>query len=82
MSGEVRSEKVVNDYHIKVKRICASCQHREILDNGTRICAMMQLKVKQKFVCPKWQMSDGLKNAGLQTGGVVCLKGTQETIIH
>jgi hypothetical protein len=42
----------------------------------------MQVKVKQKFVWPKWEMSDGLKNAGLQTGAVVRLKGTQETIIH
>ena len=72
----------MNGYHVKVKRICASCRHREILDDGTRICTMMQLKVKQKFVCPKWEMSDGLENAGLQTGGVVCLKGTQETIIQ
>lgn len=75
-------EVVENSNHVKVKRICASCQHREILDDGTRICATMQLKVKQKFVCPKWEMSDGLKNAGLQTGAVVRLKGTQETIIH
>ena len=72
----------MNGYHVKVKRICASCRHREILDDGTRICTMMQLKVKQKFVCPKWEMSDGLENAGLQTGGVVCLKGTQEKIIQ
>lgn len=72
----------MNGYHVKVKRICASCQHREVLDDGTRICTMMQLKVKQKFVCPKWEMSDGLENAGLQTGGVVCLKGTQEKIIQ
>ena len=72
----------MNGYHVKVKRICASCQHREVLDDGTRICTMMQLKVKQKFVCPKWEMSDGLENAGLQTGAVVCLKGTQEKIIQ
>ena len=48
----------MNGYHVKVKRICAT----------------MQLKVKQKFVCPKWEMSDGLKNAGLQTGAVVLRK--------
>ena len=64
----------MNGYHVKVKRICASCRHREILDDGTRICTMMQLKVKQKFVCPKWEMSDGLENAGLQTGAVVLRK--------
>jgi hypothetical protein len=39
------------------------------------------LKVRQQFVCCHWQMSDGLKNAGLQNGGVVRLRGTQEIII-
>ena len=72
----------MNMYRVRVRKWCASCQHKEELDDGTRICAMMQLKVKQKFVCQKWQMSDGLKNAGLQTGAVVRLIGTQETIIH
>ena len=75
-------ETVLNMYRVRVRKWCASCQHKEELDDGTRICAMMQLKVKQKFVCQKWQMSDGLKNAGLQTGAVVRLIGTQETIIH
>jgi len=74
-------ETVLNMYRVRVRKWCASCQHKEVLDDGTRICAMMQLKVKQKFVCQKWQMSDGLKNAGLQTGAVVRLIGTQETII-
>ena len=41
----------------------------------------MMLKVEQKFKCKQWEMSDGLKNAGLQTGGVVRLKGTTEVII-
>ena len=74
-------EIVLNAYHIKVKRICASCQHKECMGDGTRVCQKMGLKVEQKFVCPKWQMSDSLKNAGLQTGGVVRLKGTAEIII-
>jgi hypothetical protein len=41
----------------------------------------MGLKVKQQFCCRHWQMSDGLKNAGLQNGGVVRQRGTQEIII-
>jgi hypothetical protein len=41
----------------------------------------MMLKVQQKFKCKKWQMSDGMKNAG-KGGGVVRLIGTQEVIIH
>jgi hypothetical protein len=39
------------------------------VDNeGVRICEEMQLKVEQQFVCKKWVMSDGLKNAG-RSGG-------------
>jgi hypothetical protein len=37
--------------------------------------------VEQTYECQQWQMSDGLMNAGLQTGGVVRLKGTEEIII-
>ena len=74
-------ETVMNAYHIRVKKICASCQHKDVENNGTRVCTKMQLKVPQDMVCQQWQMSDGLKKAGLQTGGVVRLKGTQEIII-
>ena len=76
-----KMETVVNAYGIRMKRCCASCGLKEVDDDGNRICTQMQLKVAQKFVCRKWQMSDGLKNAGLQRGGVVRLKETKETII-
>ena len=74
-------ETVLNAYHIKVKKICASCKHKECTGDGTRVCQKMGLKVEKRFVCPKWQMSDSLKIAGLQTGGVVRLKDTTEIII-
>ena len=74
-------ETVMNGYHIRVKKICASCKHKEVLNDGTRVCQKMELLVDQTFVCSKWQMSDGLKKVGLQTGAVVRLKGTQEIII-
>ena len=74
-------ETVMNAYHIKVKVCCASCQHKDVKNDGTRICSKMQLKVPQDLVCQQWQMSDGLKKAGLQTGTVVRLKGTQIVII-
>jgi hypothetical protein len=41
----------------------------------------MELKVEQMFECQQWQMSDGLKNAGMG-GGVVRLKGTTEIVIR
>ncbi len=79
-------EKVIirsvrNAHGVKVKRCCASCQHKCIETDGTRVCAQMMIKVEQKFKCKQWQMSDGMKNAG-KGGGVVRLKGTQEVVLH
>lgn len=68
-------ETVLNMYRVRVRKWCASCQHKVVDDEGTRICQPMQLKVEQKFICKKWEMSEGLRNAG-KSGGVVCLKGT------
>ena len=75
-------ETTMNAYHIKVNMICASCKHKECMSDGTRVCQKMGLKVEQKYNCHQWEMADGLKNAGLQYGGVVRLKGTQEIVIH
>ena len=72
---------VVNAYGITVKKMCASCAMKEVQNDGERVCQKMGLKVKQQFCCRHWQMSDGLKNAGLQNGGVVRQRGTQEIII-
>ena len=75
------SEISVNAYGITVKKMCASCAMKDVLNDGERVCKKMQLKVRQQFLCCNWQMSDGLKNAGLQNGGVVRLRGTQEIVI-
>ena len=80
MSQKIRITSVRNAHGVKVKRCCASCQHKCIDSEGTRFCAQMMLKVEQKFKCKQWQMSDGLKNAG-KGGGVVRLIGTTEIII-
>ena len=74
-------ETVLNMYRVCVKKWCASCKYKEVLNDGTRVCSKMKLKVPQDLVCQNWQMSDGLKKVGLQTGAVVRLKGTQEIII-
>lgn len=68
----------MNMYHICVRKWCASCQHKEVDNDGNRICKKMLLKVAQQFVCSKWQMSDGLQNAGM-SGGVI--KKLTEVII-
>ena len=72
---------VLNMYRVHVRKWCASCKYKEVMKDGTRVCTKMQLKVPQDLVCQKWQMSDGLKNAGLLAGGVVRLKGTTEIVI-
>ena len=71
---------VFNAYYVKVKNICASCQHRGVKKDGTRVCALMMLKVQQMFKCRQWQMSDGLRNAG-KGDGVVRLRETKEIVI-
>lgn len=74
-------ETVLNAYHVKVNKICASCKHKECRTDGTRVCLRMGLQVEQKCKCGHWEMADGLKNAGLQNGGVVRHIGTKEIII-
>ena len=76
------SEICVNAYGIAVKKMCASCAMKEVQNDGERVCQKMGLKVKQQFCCHYWQMSDGLKNAGLQNGGVVRQRGTLEIVIR
>ena len=76
----IRITSVRNSYDVKVKRCCASCQHKCIKSDGTRFCALKMMVVEQKHKCRQWQMSDGMKNAG-KGGGVVRLKGTTEVII-
>ena len=68
--NEIRITSVRNAHGAKVKRCCASCQHKCVDGEGKRICAQMMLKVEQKFKCKQWQMSDGLKNAGKSEGKI------------
>ena len=77
----LRITSVRNSYGVKVKRCCASCQHKCIDADGTRICSKTMKPVKQLNRCKQWQMSDGMKNAG-KGGGVVRLIGTTEIIIQ
>ena len=66
-----------NKHGIKVRKMCASCLYYKTVDNeGVRICEEMQLKVEQQFVCKKWVMSDGLKNAGRSGGKLKVIRKT------
>ena len=65
---KMRLTSVRNAYGIKVKRCCASCQHKCIKKDGTRFCAVMMMAVDQKSKCKDWQMLDGLRFAGKGSG--------------
>ena len=77
----MKTETVRNGYGVTIKKICASCKHKQCENDGSRICQKMNIKVMQNTHCRLWEMRDGLKNAGLQNGGVVRHRGTKEEII-
>ena len=77
---KTRLTSVRNAYGIKVKRCCASCQHKCIQKDGSRFCAVMMVAVDQKSKCKDWQMSDGMRFAGTG-GGEVREKKTKEIIL-
>ena len=62
-----------NRHGIKVRKMCASCLYKTVDNEGVRI---WQLKVEQQFVCKKWVMSDGLKNAGRSGGKLKVIRKT------
>jgi hypothetical protein len=61
----IRLTSVRNTHGVKVKRCCASCQHKIIEKDGGRVCGLTMTSVSQKYKCKRYQMSDGMKNAGL-----------------
>ena len=73
-------ETVINKYRFRVRKWCASCGRKDVDEEGTRICTGMMLKVPPDFVCPRWQLSEGLQQAG-HNWGLVRHKDTKEIVI-
>lgn len=63
-----------------INKGCMSCQHKKYQE-GIRFCTLTGEAVEARSICPQWELSDGLKNAGLANGGVVRQRGTKEVII-
>ena len=59
-----------NRFGVKVKKCCASCQHKCINLDGTRLCVLMDLIVPPDLRCPKWDIHEGLLHVG-ESGGKV-----------
>ncbi len=67
---KMRITSVRNAYGVKVKKCCASCLHKCVDNDGTRICEKLELKVEQRFKCKQWEMADGLKNVRRRQGKI------------
>ena len=72
-------ERVRNVHGILVKKGCMSCQYRKYQD-GIRFCKLTEEVVEARSICLQWELSDGMKNAGLANGGVVRQRGTKEIL--
>ena len=72
---------VRNEQGVKVRKCCASCQHKCIKTDGVRLCAAKMEQVESNDRCTEWQMSEGLMNAGL-SGGVVRKLEFTKVVLH
>ena len=59
-----------NRNRIEIKECCASCQHKEILPDGTRICKLMEMIMESGFRCKHWGLDEHLQHAGEGWGRV------------
>ena len=57
-------ECVRNSHGISIIKGCMSCEHK-CFRNSVRRCGRTGKKVEARNVCEHWELSDGLKNAGL-----------------
>ena len=68
-----------NQFGIVYKKCCASCALKKYSYDGKRLCSLNNKVVRDLHICRKWQLSEGLKNAGLGAG-VVRHRATKEVL--
>ena len=55
----MRTVFVMNEYHVKVKKCCASCLYKKVNHRGDRICTKDgKHRVSPTFRCPLWEMNN------------------------
>ena len=59
-------EQTRNRHGVPIRRCCASCRHRKIRDDGTRLCDKNHLIVNATFVCKFWGLSALIDNIRLR----------------
>ena len=70
MMKKTRMSYARNCQGIKVKKCCASCQHKCVNKDGSRLCTLTMRRVSTNSRCLSWEMMEKLHNAGLCIGHV------------
>ena len=55
---------------LKIKKCCASCQHKQVNYDGSRICMLTHQKVSCQMTCERWVLAEKLKGVTLGRGMV------------
>ena len=66
---KAQQERVRNTRGTWINKGCMSCRFRIIIQ-GKRLCVITKRGKNSVDVCDRWELSDGLKNAGLGSGKV------------
>ena len=60
-----------NPYDIRIKKCCASCEHKVLTRAfSARFCKEHARKVQSSDLCPKWKIARHLKAVGKSQGDV------------
>lgn len=72
MENKNYSQRVTNEYGVKVWKHCFSCRHKRLDgEDDIRYCRARREKVHSFDVCPLWEMSHGLAVCGAGEKGRV-----------
>lgn len=63
-------EYILNSHYVKIKKCCASCQHKKIRDQRMRVCGAGKGIVRHYETCELYTMDPALDNAGKGGGDV------------
>ena len=69
MNQKESNNCVRNAHGIWINKGCMSCRFR-IINQGKRLCGVTNKRKNSTDICDRWELSDGLKNAGLGSGKV------------
>ena len=61
---------VLNPCGLRVKKCCASCRFKDVEEDGSRACPIIDEYVKSDHVCEHWEMDYNTSQAGVCRGRI------------